>query len=114
MFIATDKDNCMYQYQTEHPVTANTVENNAEIKNNDIDFTDSVSAFGTCHCSLKGNCLLPVNSGTFYESLKKLRVEDNYIVTSISTTVFNRVSHRHLSLYPLFFSRPSVFVWVLG
>lgn len=39
-----------------------------------------------------------VNSDNFYESLKKLRLEDNFIVKSIGTTLLNRVSQPNMPM----------------
>lgn len=44
-----------------------------------------------------------VNSDNFYENLKKLRLEDNFIVKSISTTLLNRVSHPNICPHYLSF-----------
>lgn len=50
-------------------------------------------------------CCLIVVPDTFYENLKKLRLDDNFIVKSISTTVLNRVSYlNHYSSSTIYFS----------
>lgn len=51
--------------------------------------------------------VIVLNPDNFYENLKKLRLDDNFIVKSISTTVLNRVSHRNRSLCVI--SVPSLF-----
>lgn len=48
-----------------------------------------------------------VHSDNFYENLKKLRLEDNFIVKSISTTLLNRVSRPNICPGYLFFLRLS-------
>ena len=37
-------------------------------------------------------CVCVMHPDAFYENLKKVRLEDNYIVSSIKTTLHNRVS----------------------
>lgn len=48
-----------------------------------------------------------MNSDNFYENLKKLRLEDNFIVKLISTTLLNRVSQPNICPRYLFFPRIS-------
>lgn len=49
-----------------------------------------------------------VNPDNLYENLKKLRLEDNFIVKSISTTLLNRVSQPNICPCYLFF--PQIFL----
>lgn len=51
-----------------------------------------------------------MNSDNFYENLKKLRLEDNFIVKSISTTLLNRVSQPNIcfSWHKIFINAASI------
>lgn len=55
--------------------------------------------------------LLFVNSDNFYESLKKLRLEDNFIVKSIGATLLNRVSQPNMPVKAAC-STDAVSLWV--
>lgn len=59
-------------------------------------------------------CCLIVISGTFYENLKKLRLDDNFIVKSISTTVLNRVSYFNHSLLVIVLFISHFILWPLA